>query len=76
MEPIADVPLKDVGKWAEKNLQPERVGRQLTMWAKAYDKKYITNKSTIRPFFHITALLVGTGFLMNYKHQVPWREHH
>lgn len=38
MEPIADVPLKDVGKWAEKNLQPERVGRQLIMWAKAYDK--------------------------------------
>ena len=38
MDPIGDVPLKEVGKWANKNLNVGRVSKQLLHWYTAYDK--------------------------------------
>ena len=55
MEPISDVPLKDVGKWAEKNLKAERVGRQMMLWWSAYNK--VTFHHLYQAITHICGLL-------------------
>lgn len=38
MDPIGEVPLKHVSKWASKNLNVQRVSKQLYQWYTVYDK--------------------------------------
>ena len=38
MDPVGDVALKDLNKWAAKNLTPQRISDQAGKWYKVYDQ--------------------------------------
>jgi len=73
MDPIGDVPLGQLGQWAKKNLVGNRVVDSL---AANWSRYKTTYKGSPMPILHVVGVLVIAGFLTNYKHQVPNREHH
>jgi len=73
MDPIGNVPIGQLKQWASKNLTGDKiVDSALANWSR-YKRTY---KGSPMPILHVTAALVIGGFIMNYKHQVPNREHH